>query len=211
MYCRNCGKPITSTATECPYCHIKVIENTPVSNNRAIFNNPNSYTYNNSKYGNQNTYNNQKILSIGDWIATICIIIGFIMLIKSGFDYAELDENYYGMNPDERYGTSSSTTYNSILVPKNSLELVGDVTMTSSGSFGYYTYLFEGILKNVSGQTLDYAQVSFVIYDMAGNNIGTAFDNVNYIDADGTWKFKAMYFGEESKIKYDSEPKITSW
>ena len=54
-------------------------------------------------------------------------------------------------------------TYNE--VQKEDLELVGKVTMTSSGSFGYYTYYIEGILKNVSGRRLDYAQVSFVIYD----------------------------------------------
>lgn len=209
MYCKNCGKPITSIATECPYCHEKLIKNTTISNNNSIYNNPSPYTYNNSKY------NNQKILSIGDWIATICIISGIILIIKSGFDYTEWNDNYYGMNPDERYGTTSSTTssttYKPIPAPKNSLELVGNVTMTSSGSFGYYTYSIEGILKNVSGKRLDYAQVAFVIYYMAGNNIGSAFDNVNYIDVNGTWKFKAMYFGEEQKIKYDPVPQITSW
>ena len=100
-------------------------------------------------------------------------------------------------------------TYNE--VQKEDLELVGKVTMTSSGSFGYYTYYIEGILKNVSGRRLDYAQVSFVIYDTAGNNIGSAFDNVNYIDANGTWKFKAMYFGQETNIKYSTVPEITTW
>ena len=94
---------------------------------------------------------------------------------------------------------------------KNSLELVGNVTMTSSGSYGYYTYEIEGILKNVSGKKLNYAQVSFVIYDTAGNNIGSAFDNVNYIDVNGTWKFKATYFGQEPNIKYSAEPEISSW
>ena len=27
MYCRNCGKPISSIAEECPYCKTKVNEN----------------------------------------------------------------------------------------------------------------------------------------------------------------------------------------
>lgn len=94
---------------------------------------------------------------------------------------------------------------------KKSLELVGNVTMTSSGSFGYYTYNIEGILKNVSGKRLDYAQVSFIIYDTAGNNIGSAFDNVNYIDVNGTWKFKATYFGQEPNIKYSTVPEISAW
>lgn len=94
---------------------------------------------------------------------------------------------------------------------KQSLELVGNVSMTSSGSYGYYTYTIEGVLKNVSGKKLSYAQVSFVIYDTAGNNIGSAFDNVNYIDANGTWRFKAVYFGQEANIKYSKEPEISSW
>lgn len=103
-------------------------------------------------------------------------------------------------------------TYNKIVEEqKQSLELVGNVTMTSSGSYGYYTYNIEGVLKNVSGKKLSYAQVSFVIYDSAGNNIGSAFDNVNYIDVNGTWKFKATYFGQESNIKYSPVPEISSW
>lgn len=103
-------------------------------------------------------------------------------------------------------------TYNKVVEEqKQSLELVGNVTMTSSGGYGYYTYNIEGVLKNVSGKKLNYAQVSFVIYDSAGNNIGSAFDNINYIDVNGTWKFKATYFGQESNIKYSSVPEISSW
>lgn len=103
-------------------------------------------------------------------------------------------------------------TYNkAIEEQKQALELVGDVTMSSSGSYGYYTYNIEGILKNVSGKKLNYAQVSFVIYDTAGNNVGSAFDNINYIDVNGTWKFSATYFGKEPKIKYSPAPEITSW
>lgn len=94
---------------------------------------------------------------------------------------------------------------------KEALELVGDISLTSSGSYGFYTYSIEGILKNVSGRKLDYAQISFVIYDTSGNNIGSAFDNVNYIDANGTWRFKATYFGQEPNIKYSKEPEITVW
>ena len=94
---------------------------------------------------------------------------------------------------------------------KQPLELVGNVTTTSSGSFGYYTHTIEGIFKNVSGRKLSYAQVSFVLYDSDGNNIGSAFDNVNYIDVNGTWKFSATYFGQEQNIKYNPVPEITAW
>lgn len=94
---------------------------------------------------------------------------------------------------------------------KNSLELVGNLYTTSSGGYGYYTHYIEGILKNVSGKKLDYAQVSFVIYDSAGNTIGSAFDNISNLERNGTWKFKAIYFGQEPRIKYNPKPEISSW
>lgn len=121
----------------------------------------------------------------------------------------------YGMwfaNKAEDVAKDFEQSYNeAIEAQENALVLVGNVTMTSSGSYGYYTYNIEGILKNVSGKKLNYAQVSFVIYDTAGNNIGSAFDNVNYIDVNGTWKFKATYFGQEPNIKYSTKPEISAW
>lgn len=66
--------------------------------------------------------------------------------------------------------------------------------MKSSVAYGYYTYNIEGVLEKFQVK-LDYTQVAFVIYDSAGNNIGFTFDNINYIEVDDAWKFKATYFG----------------
>lgn len=144
--------------------------------------------------------------------ATLISIIGYCIaffFIWIGISYL------YGIwvtNKAEDMVDDFEQSYNeAIEAQKNSLQLVGNVTMTSSGGYGYYTYNIEGVLKNVSGRKLDYAQVSFVIYDSAGNNIGSAFDNINYIDVDGTWKFNATYFGQESNIKYSTEPEISAW
>jgi len=64
MYCRKCGKQITSIATECPYCHEKVIENSPISNNDS----------NNSMYNTQNTEENNKGLAIAGYALGIITI-----------------------------------------------------------------------------------------------------------------------------------------
>lgn len=133
----------------------------------------------------------------------ICIIV---WLIWMGLMYIS---GKWVMNKAEDIAKDFGQNYSE--AQQSSLELVGNVSMTSSGSFGYYTHSIEGILKNVSGRKLDYAQVSFVVYDTAGNNIGSAFDNVNFIDANGTWKFKAVYFGQEATIRYNPEPEITLW
>lgn len=103
MYCRKCGKPITSIVTECPYCHEKVIENIKYLNNVS----------NNSRHNKQNSYNKPFNSSVGSVIAIICIIIGIIITIKTFFNSMEWANNYYGMNPTERQGTgtTSSKTY----------------------------------------------------------------------------------------------------
>ena len=138
---------------------------------------------------------------IGYCFAAFIILVGLMYIIRNVFT-----------NTAKDVVKDFKQTYSeAVEEQKEELELVGDVTMTSSGSFGYYTYNIEGILKNVSGRKLDYAQVSFVIYDINGNNIGSAFDNINYINAGGTWKFKATYFGQETNIKYSTKPEISSW
>lgn len=154
---------------------------------------------------------NQK--GINSIILTLIIVAILMLLVISNPSYPDTSGRPVSGNNAYEYLSKYklNSDYKTNLLPKDSLELVSDLTMTSSDSFGYYTYYIEGILKNVSGKRLDYAQVAFVIYDMAGNNIGSAFDNVNYIESNGTWKFKAMYFGQEQAIKYDPTPKITSW
>lgn len=79
---------------------------------------------------------------------------------------------------------------------KEKYELVGDVKVESSE----YSYYLVGVIKNNSGRELSYLQVTFSLYDKDGNQLGTAIDNVNNLEKDGTWKFKAMAFEAEEEI-----------
>jgi hypothetical protein len=47
-------------------------------------------------------------------------------------------------------------------------------------------------------------QISFNLYDKDGNQIGTAMDNINNLEPNGTWKFKAMGMDSDSNkaVKY---------
>ena len=75
MYCRNCGKPISSIATECPYCNTKVNENIeadkqvnpPSSNNSGL---------------NKNLYNgmNGKPVTLWKFILGIILLGGGIFI-----------------------------------------------------------------------------------------------------------------------------------
>lgn len=38
------------------------------------------------------------------------------------------------------------------------------------------------------------------MYDKDGNQIGTALDNINNLEKDRTWKFKAMGMGKSGEV-----------
>jgi len=49
-----------------------------------------------------------------------------------------------------------------------------------------------GTVINKSNRKLDYAQISFSLFDVAGNQIGSTFDNINHWAPGATWKFNAV-------------------
>lgn len=79
-------------------------------------------------------------------------------------------------------------------VSNEKLEL-SDIKMTTSyNEYLGYTVKITGTAKNVSGRSLSYASVEFSIYDSAGNNLGTALDNINNLGKGDTWRFEATLF-----------------
>lgn len=73
-------------------------------------------------------------------------------------------------------------------VKKEKFEIVGEVSNESDQFAVYLT----GVIKNNSGKDCTYVQVTFNLYDEDGNQVGTALANINNLEKDGTWKFKAM-------------------
>ncbi len=74
------------------------------------------------------------------------------------------------------------------IINRPDLEIIGDITDSNDG-FALY---LEGTIRNNASKTYSYVQVSFGIYDNAGNKTGTAMANVNNLGAGETWKFKAI-------------------
>lgn len=75
-------------------------------------------------------------------------------------------------------------------------EFIGELDM----SVDYDTYLgysveIKGKLKNTSSREFSYVSVTFAIYDVDGNQITTALDNVNYLQPGNTWSFNAQTLG----------------
>lgn len=90
---------------------------------------------------------------------------------------------------------------------KEKFEVVGEVEQETDQ---FATYL-KGVIKNNSGKDCTYVQVTFNLYDAEGNQIGTALDNINNLEADGTWKFKAMGIDVDGEISSYKLAEITGY
>lgn len=77
-----------------------------------------------------------------------------------------------------------------------SLELISHETQ--SDQFSRYVV---GQIKNNSNKKMSYAQIEINLYDDNGNQVGSALDNINNLEAGGTWNFKAIIL-EDSCTKY---------
>lgn len=88
------------------------------------------------------------------------------------------------------FGSSNDYDSNS-----SKYELVEQVRMTSEyDSYLGYSVTITGKLKNTSNKSFSYCSVTFAIYDENGNQIETAMDSINYLQAGSIWSFTAEMF-----------------
>ena len=112
----------------------------------------------------------------------LCIFMTFFMVIGLSGCFGLLDDN----DSDSSNTNNSSSRY----------EFVEQINMTSKyDSYLGYSVNITGKLKNTSNKQFSYVSVTFAIYDENGNQIETAMDNMNYLQAGSVWSFNAQMFG----------------
>lgn len=74
-----------------------------------------------------------------------------------------------------------------------------------------FAYYIEGVVTNKTDKEYSYVQVSFNVYDADGNVIGSCLDNVNNLEANGTWRIKAICSGEANKVASYKLTEFTEW
>ena len=75
---------------------------------------------------------------------------------------------------------------------------------------GFGTTYIQGEIKNNTDKTYSYVQVTFNLYDANGAQIGTAMDNINNLEPNSTWKYKALGYVTENVASYKFV-EITGW
>lgn len=75
--------------------------------------------------------------------------------------------------------------------------MIEEPKLIEEGNKYFKTKYIVGTIKNNSGKKTNLISITFNLYDKDGNVIGSAMDNINFIDVDGTWKFKAVILEDE--------------
>ena len=74
-----------------------------------------------------------------------------------------------------------------------------------------YTAVVTGKAQNLTDNKFVYVQIQFSIYDEMGNNIGSAFANMNQLAAKEIWSFSAnLYYATSRPVSFKLS-NITCW
>ena len=74
---------------------------------------------------------------------------------------------------------------------------------TVSGTTGDFGGTIKGVVENRRSRKLNYAQITFNLYDKSGAQVGSAMANINGLEPGGRWKFEANSFGKDfSRYKF---------
>lgn len=123
-------------------------------------------------------------------VLAIAIVLG----TQSAYSSA-IDEATKGVisTEDGSSAAAASTSAESATADKYS---IADEQMTGDD----YTTTISGTFTNLTDSQLGYVSVSYNLFDVDGNQLGTAYANTSNLDAGGTWKFEAVGMYDQAKI-----------
>ena len=173
--CKTCGADIAANAKACPQCGAK--------NKKPI------YT---------------------KWWFYVLIVLVVIVIASSGAGNKSDNQNSTGLQEttvaDTAKKESTETTGENAIqglnnaLSKSKLEEVA-APEAAEGDFGLKK--INGSLKNISGKTLSYVQITFALYDEDGAQIGTAVANINNLTKDSVWKYSATPLTTDEWVSFE--------
>lgn len=116
-----------------------------------------------------------------------------------------------GTNGGNKTNNDSAKTTSSTTSTKQEKFTLQDGHTGTTDKYGM-SYTIEGTIKNNTDKQYSYAQVTFNLYDSDGAQIGTALANINNLEANGIWKFKASgSYGNGKTVANYKLMEITGW
>lgn len=184
MYCNKCGNHLDESDDFCSKCGNKISR--PKNIEGEIIKKKKTTDMTQEQLEKKKRLEkNAKIVCTIKRVISLSFILGLCLLIV------------VIINENNKLGVDDST-YNVFRDKSDYLSYTIDKEDKDS-----YSYTITGIVTNNSSSSIDYAQIEFTCYDKVGNNVGTAWANVNNLEANGTWKYEATYLGKDAvKCKY---------
>ncbi|WBW97756.1 FxLYD domain-containing protein [Oceanirhabdus sp. W0125-5] len=87
--------------------------------------------------------------------------------------------------------------HNDSFMKDSKFEIIGELTAEKDAFGAVY---IEGVIKNNSGKKYVNVEIIFNLYDLDGNQIGTAIAKSNTFDKHGQWKFRAVGIGANGDV-----------
>lgn len=116
-----------------------------------------------------------------------------------------------GMSGENKTSDDSTKTTSSTASTKQEKFTLQDGHKGTADKYGM-SYTIEGTIKNNTDKQYSYVQVTFNLYDSDGAQIGTALANINNLEPNGLWKFKASgSFGDGKTVASYKLMEITGW
>lgn len=121
-------------------------------------------------------------------LGIILLILGIIFFLYNGNPYKFMTNFSDGYNATESTTQSQQINKSHTTQPKKpNLEVTEHHPCT--GDFG--ARMVCGTVVNNTNRTIGYAQVEINLYDSEGSLVDSTLDNINNLEPNGTWKFKA--------------------
>ncbi len=118
------------------------------------------------------------------------LILGIVFFLYNGNPYKFMTNFSDGYNATETTQQSNSNSTNkSHPAPANKPNLEVTEHHPCTGDFG--SRMVCGTVVNNTNRTIGYAQVEINLYDSEGSLVDSTLDNINNLEPNGTWKFKA--------------------
>lgn len=132
-------------------------------------------------------------------LGTIILLLGLLVLIGAF-------GNHDAKTPSASSGQNAAQTINNAISNKKLEEV--SAPAIENGDYG--SKRINGQLKNISGETISYVQITFALYDKDGAQVGTAAANINNLTAGSVWKYSAIPLTTQEWSSFELT-EIDSW
>ncbi len=113
-----------------------------------------------------------------------------------------------GKSDSSKSDSATSSTEQAAEEVKQDPYTIADETEDRSNPYGFK---ITGTLTNNTDSKKTYIQVTYVLYDADGNQVGTALANTNSLKAGGTWKYEAASLVAPDEVASWERDEITGF